>query len=620
MRRIVILCAAIAAFSSYFSYAQGDDKKLCADSLHASYQFEKAVELYNQMIEESAADTLACIGLRKKLMLAENGRNMSRFVQTPTVVSKKCFPTDDFFLYYPLEDRSWRALPNVLDSSAVANEYVKALYAPDWNDKLYYSAENENGSRDIMMTMQLDTVWSVPVAEPVLSTSAGDEIFPLLSPDGKTMYFSSDSFYGVGGYDLYKSEWDESAKKWSVPQNLGFPYSSPADDFLYMETEDGEHIIFASNRDCPKDSVLVYVIQREAFPVHVPVTDPEELQKISKLDMPVYESKQEVSEEVLDNELSVKYMDKMKEVKNLRDSLANAASSLDKLRTDYAFSNDAGERARLTETILGLEMKLPLMQRALDVSNNELRTIEMEFLKEGIFMNMNLFEEEISDEQNASVPQYEFRRQEMGGQLNINILIPEVKFDYTFRIEEVAVFAENQEIPSGVVYQIQLFSGGRKATMAELKGLTPIYEKRTSGGLYAYRVGRFFTHDEAKKNVDIVRKRGFKNAYIIAYIDGREVSVVAARTEEAARKNDVLLYELQIIPESGELEPEVVEGMMTLAMGKDIARIETDGGTIVFMMGPFDSKILAEELATYVRSKITGEVKCELLGNDMMID
>ena len=619
MRRIVILCAAIAAFSSYFSYAQSSDQKLCADSLHASYQFEKAAELYNQMIEESAADTIACIALRKKLMMAENGRNMSRFVQTPTVVSKKSFSIDDFFLYYPLEDRSWRALPNVLDSSVVAGEYVKALYAPDWNDKLYYSAENENGSRDIMMTMQLDTVWSVPLVDPVLSTSAGNEVFPLLSPDGKTIYFSSDGFYGVGGYDLYKSVWDENAKRWSAAQNLGFPYSSPADDFLYMETEDGEHIIFASNRDCPKDSVCVYVIQREAFPVHVPVIDPQELQKISRLDMPVQESKQEISEEILDNELSVKYMDKMKEVKNLRDSLARATSSLDKLRTDYAFSNDAGERARLTDTILGLEMKLPLLQRALDVSNNELRTIEMEFLKEGIFISMNPFEEE-TEEQGTPVPEYQFRKQSMGEQFNINILVPEVKFDYTFRIEDVAVFAEDQEIPSGVVYQIQLFSGGRKATMAELKGLTPMYEKRTSNGLYAYRVGRFFTHDEAKKNVDIVRKRGFKGAYIVAYVDGREVSVVAARTEEASRTNDILLYEVQIIPESGELEPEVVEGMMTLAMGKDIARIETDGGTIVFMMGPFDSKTLAEELAAYVRSSIRGEVKCELLGNDMMID
>ena len=618
MGRIVILCAALAAFSSYFSYAQADDQRPCADSLHTSYQFEKAVESYNQMIEDQAADTLACIELRKKLMMAENGRNMSRFVQTPTVISKECFSIDEFFLYYPLEDRSWRPLPNVLDTCD-ADGYVRALYAPDWNDKLYYSAENENGSRDIMMTMQLDTVWSVPVAEPAFSTPAGNEIFPLLSPDGKTMYFSSDGFYGVGGYDLYKSVWDESAKRWSAPQNLGFPYSSPEDDFLYMETEDGEHLIFASNRDCPEDSVWVYVIQREAFPVHVPVTDPEELQRIAKLDTPVHESKQETPHEVLDNELSVKYMNKMKEVKNLRDSIANASSSLDKLRTDYAFSNDAGERARLTETILGLEMKLPSMQRALDVSNNELRTIEMEFLKEGIFINMNPFEEE-TEEQGTPVPEYQFRKQSMGEQFNINILVPEVKFDYTFRIEDVAVFAEDQEIPSGVVYQIQLFSGGRKATMAELKGLTPMYEKRTSNGLYAYRVGRFFTHDEAKKNVEIARKRGFKGAYIVAYVDGREVSVVAARTEEASRTNDILLYEVQIIPESGELEPEVVEGMMTLAMGKDIARIETDGGTIVFMMGPFDSKALAEELAAYVRSNIRGEVKCELLGNDMMID
>ena len=618
MGRIVILCAALAAFSSYFSYAQADDQRPCADSLHTSYQFEKAVESYNQMIEDQAADTLACIELRKKLMMAENGRNMSRFVQTPTVISKECFSIDEFFLYYPLEDRSWRPLPNVLDTCD-ADGYVRALYAPDWNDKLYYSAENENGSRDIMMTMQLDTVWSVPVAEPAFSTPAGNEIFPLLSPDGKTMYFSSDGFYGVGGYDLYKSVWDESAKRWSAPQNLGFPYSSPEDDFLYMETEDGEHLIFASNRDCPEDSVWVYVIQREAFPVHVPVTDPEELQRIAKLDTPVHESKQETPHEVLDNELSVKYMNKMKEVKNLRDSIANASSSLDKLRTDYAFSNDAGERARLTETILGLEMKLPSMQRALDVSNNELRTIEMEFLKEGIFINMNPFEEE-TEEQGTPVPEYQFRKQSMGEQFNINILVPEVKFDYTFRIEDVAVFAEDQEIPSGVVYQIQLFSGGRKATMAELKGLTPMYEKRTSNGLYAYRVGRFFTHDEAKKNVEIARKRGFKGAYIVAYVDGREVSVVAARTEEASRTNEILLYEVQIIPESGELEPEVVEGMMTLAMGKDIARIETDGGTIVFMMGPFDSKALAEELAAYVRSNIRGEVKCELLGNDMMID
>jgi hypothetical protein len=95
---------------------------------------------------------------------------------------------------------------------------------------------------------------------------------------------------------------------------------------------------------------------------------------------------------------------------------------------------------------------------------------------------------------------------------------------------------------------------------------------------------------------------------------------VTARTEEARKNNQVLLYEVRIMPESGELESEVVEGMVRLAMGKDIARIEAEDGTQVFIVGPFDNKAMAEELATYVSSKVAGKVTCELLGNELDID
>ena len=80
------------------------------------------------------------------------------------------------------------------------------------------------------------------------------------------------------------------------------------------------------------------------------------------------------------------------------------------------------------------------------------------------------------------------------------------------------------------------------------------------------------------------------------------------------------MYEVRIIPESGELESEVVEGMVRMAMGKDIARIEAEDGTQVFIVGPFDNKAMAEELASYVRGKITGKVSCELLGNELDVD
>ena len=82
----------------------------------------------------------------------------------------------------------------------------------------------------------------------------------------------------------------------------------------------------------------------------------------------------------------------------------------------------------------------------------------------------------------------------------------------------------------------------------------------------------------------------------------------------------MVLYEVRIVPEEGELGQEVVEGMVRLAMGKDIARIETEDGTQVFTVGPFDSKAKAEELAEYVKGKLSGKVTCEMLGNELDVD
>lgn len=333
---------------------------------------------------------------------------------------------------------------------------------------------------------------------------------------------------------------------------------------------------------------------------------------------PIMEKDEGDVSEIPDNELTIKYMAKMEEVRVLRDSIASTSASLETLRNEYVFGNDPAERARLTNEILQLETGIPSLQRALDKASTELGAIEMEFLKEGIFLNMDMQNEDEASV--ADMPEYDFRMRSIGDSLAIAVMVPEVKFDYTFRIEPEAIFAEDQTIPGGIVYQVQFLSGGRKATVAELKGLTPVYEHRTPSGLYIYRAGLFGAYQKAVAAAEQIRRRGFRDAYITAFIDGKEVSVVSARTEEARRNNQVLLYEVRIIPETGELESEVVEGMVRLAMGKDIARIEAEDGTQVFVVGPFDNKAMAEELASYVRGKITGKVTCELHGNELDID
>ncbi len=67
--------------------------------------------------------------------------------------------------------------------------------------------------------------------------------FPAFSPDGKTLYFSSNRPGGQGGYDIYVSKYENGS--WSEPRNLGTPVNTPGDEITPFM--DGEKLYFASN-------------------------------------------------------------------------------------------------------------------------------------------------------------------------------------------------------------------------------------------------------------------------------------------------------------------------------------------------------------------------------------
>ena len=603
---------AFALLSLHRADAQADSLVRVGDSLYRAYRFDGAADAFDEALEmacdtSSAYDSALVESISARLLLAENGSNMARFVRRPQVVDKQMFALSDFQLYYPLEDKGWRRLPNSLDTD-FSNPFVRALYAPDWNDRLYFSATDENGRRDICMTEIQDTLWSLPVKVDGLSPAETNEIYPMLSPDGKTLYFSSDGLYGLGGYDLYYSTWDEEARCWSMPQNMGIPFSSPDDDFLFIDTEDEKYSVFASTRDCPVDSVWVYVLEYERSPLHVSIEDPEELYALSRLD-PEIKGEESSEQEAKPDDLTSVYMAQMDGVRELKDSIASVTSHLDDLRTDLAFSHDEEERYELSSTIIELEKAIPVLQKELEAAQAELQKTEYEFLRKGVFITADVSGKDKEADVKESVG-YDYVKRSYGDPLNLNFVIPEVKFDYSFKVLPEAVFAEDQSLPSGVVYQIQLF-GGRKASLAELKGLSPIYEHRSPSGMYIYRVGRFSTYDEASGYVSKVRALGFKSAYICAFENGVEVSVAKARTIQERLKGGFALYEIHLMPDSGELDSAVVDVVTSAAMGKDIIRTESEDGTQVFSVGPFDSKESADSLVAALQGVLAGKVVCE---------
>ncbi len=85
-----------------------------------------------------------------------------------------------------------------------------------------------------------------------------DEDGPFIQFDGKTLYFSSTGHDGMGGFDIYKSVYDSASSVWSTPENLGYPLNSPDDDIYFVMTKDGKTGYYASVRDDSKGYNDIY--------------------------------------------------------------------------------------------------------------------------------------------------------------------------------------------------------------------------------------------------------------------------------------------------------------------------------------------------------------------------
>lgn len=89
--------------------------------------------------------------------------------------------------------------------------------------------------------------WGIPVNIGSQINSEGNEKSPFIHPDGKTLYFSSDGLMGLGGYDIFYARLGEN-DTWSKPENIGYPINSPDDEVGFFVSTDGTQGFFASNK------------------------------------------------------------------------------------------------------------------------------------------------------------------------------------------------------------------------------------------------------------------------------------------------------------------------------------------------------------------------------------
>jgi outer membrane protein OmpA-like peptidoglycan-associated protein len=119
--------------------------------------------------------------------------------------------------------------------------------SPDGNT-LYFSSNRPGGlgGYDLWKTQLLkDGTWSTPLNLGPEINTAYDEHTPFVHPDGQTLYFSSDGWPGLGNKDIFYSRIDEHGK-WGKPVNLGYPINSHNEETGLIVTPDGLNGIFST--------------------------------------------------------------------------------------------------------------------------------------------------------------------------------------------------------------------------------------------------------------------------------------------------------------------------------------------------------------------------------------
>lgn len=131
-----------------------------------------------------------------------------------------------------------------------SNAYSSAHPAlhPDGN-VLYFVSDRPGGlgGTDIYYCLKQADVWGEPINAGPLVNTAGNEMFPYISPHGE-LYFSSDGRGGLGGLDVFRISLKSLAPS-GIAANIGYPVNSKGDDFsMWVDPADANSGYFSSNR------------------------------------------------------------------------------------------------------------------------------------------------------------------------------------------------------------------------------------------------------------------------------------------------------------------------------------------------------------------------------------
>lgn len=138
------------------------------------------------------------------------------------------------------------------------NQLQGTLYLNEMGNKVYFS-QPDGHQQQLYTADKLGNEWSKPQPLQGLSEGIDEASYPFMLTDGLTFYFAGKGEESIGGYDIFMTRYDSRSGSFLKPENIGMPFNSEANDYMYAIDEANRIGYFVSDRRQPEGKVCIYI-------------------------------------------------------------------------------------------------------------------------------------------------------------------------------------------------------------------------------------------------------------------------------------------------------------------------------------------------------------------------
>ncbi|MDR0939595.1 MAG: tetratricopeptide repeat protein [Mediterranea sp.] len=375
----------------------------------AVYRFEEAVSTLTDYVAELEKRKRPTDEGNQWLEKCRTDLRMLKGTENVCVVDSFVVDKDSFLTAYRMSEESGK-LYTYNDYFCTEGDHPGTVYATEIGNKIYYSEQGERGTLDIFLRSKLIDDWSQKMPLPGSINERGNANYPYVMSDGITIYYASDGD-GLGGYDIFVTRYNTNNDTYLVPENVGMPFNSPYNDYMYAVDEYNNLGWFASDRYQPEGKVCVYVFvpNETRQPYNYETTDRQALIGLAQLRSLRATWKDEEAVEAAQGRLQMAINHKPKasrtadfvfvindqstyyqladfksarakqlfqRYQQMRKDYLRQEDKLDNLRQQYATANARGKES-LAPAILDLERRTAQMAGELDAQATRTRNAEI---------------------------------------------------------------------------------------------------------------------------------------------------------------------------------------------------------------------------------------------------